>query len=76
MILYLRALLQSETKAIIDLLHQMADKGLLLDSEIISTILTCLCDMSKDIDVMEILPNFSQEASKGARISCECFYQN
>uniref|UniRef100_A0A7N2QYN4 Pentatricopeptide repeat-containing protein n=1 Tax=Quercus lobata TaxID=97700 RepID=A0A7N2QYN4_QUELO len=42
---------KGKTKEIIDLLPQMADKGVVLDSEIISTILTCLCDMFADANI-------------------------
>ncbi|KAK7848589.1 pentatricopeptide repeat-containing protein [Quercus suber] len=58
-----------KTKEIIDF-DKWQIKVLFL-TQIISTILTCLCDMSEDLDVMEILPNFSLEASKEASISCD-----
>ncbi|KAM1092622.1 hypothetical protein ACFX19_020180 [Malus domestica] len=55
----------------VPLCKEMADKGVVLDSEITSTILECLCEISDDVDVMKILPTFSQETSKGASITCD-----
>ncbi|KAM0972141.1 hypothetical protein TB2_019519 [Malus domestica] len=63
--------LKGDTEEIVNLLHQMADKGVVLDSEITSTILECLSEISDDVDVMKILPTFSQETSKGASITCD-----
>ncbi|XP_004301453.1 PREDICTED: pentatricopeptide repeat-containing protein At4g28010-like [Fragaria vesca subsp. vesca] len=59
-----------ETEEIVNLLHQMADKGVNLDKEITSTILVCLCQISDNVDVMEVLPNFSRETSNGISITC------
>ncbi|KAK9912472.1 hypothetical protein M0R45_036334 [Rubus argutus] len=61
---------KGETEEIVNLLHQMADKGVILDKEITSTILACLCQISDDVDVMEVLPTFSKETSKGTSITC------
>lgn len=55
---------------IINLLHQMAAKGIVLDRKIVSTILTCLCHSIQEVDVMELLPTFFQGTSEGASISC------
>ncbi|CAK9156333.1 unnamed protein product [Ilex paraguariensis] len=60
-----------EMDKIINLLHQMAAKGVVLDSEITSTILTCLCDISGDLDVIKFLPSFPQDTSIGLRVSCD-----
>ena len=65
--------LKGETEKIISLLHQMADKDVVLDSKLTSTILACLCHMSRNLDVEKILPKFSQQSehtSKGATIKC------
>ncbi|KAL2957945.1 hypothetical protein AAZX31_18G179600 [Glycine max] len=65
--------LKGETEKIISLLHQMADKDVVLDSKLTSTILACLCHMSRDLDVETILPKLSQQSehtSKGATIKC------
>ncbi|RZB52807.1 Pentatricopeptide repeat-containing protein isoform C [Glycine soja] len=65
--------LKGETEKIISLLHQMADKDVVPDSKLTSTILACLCHMSRDLDVETILPKLSQQSehtSKGATIKC------
>ncbi|KAJ0020846.1 hypothetical protein Pint_30838 [Pistacia integerrima] len=61
---------KGETGEIINLIHQMAHKGVHLDSELTSTILICLCNISEDLDVEKLLPQFSQEMSKGTSFSC------
>ncbi|KAI4308195.1 hypothetical protein L6164_031293 [Bauhinia variegata] len=58
------------TEKVVHLLHQMADKGVVLDSEITSTILICLCRSSRDLDIAKVLPDFSRETSKGTSITC------
>jgi len=68
--------LKAETEKIISLLHRMADQDVVLDSKLSSTILACLCHMSRDLDVEKILPNFSQHTehtTKGTTIKCHEF---
>lgn len=62
--------LNGETEEIIDLLHKMAAKGIELDLGLTSTILECLCNISEDLNVEELLPNFSQKKSEGFSIPC------
>ncbi|GFZ20624.1 tetratricopeptide repeat (TPR)-like superfamily protein [Actinidia rufa] len=60
---------RGEKEEIINLLHKIAAKGVHLDSEITSTILMCICYLSEDINIMELLPSFSQQTSKGSSIT-------
>ena len=61
---------RGEKEEIINLLHKIAAEGVHLDSEINSTILMCICYLSEDINIMELLPNFSQQTFKGSSITC------
>ncbi|KAK3005477.1 hypothetical protein RJ639_017510 [Escallonia herrerae] len=61
---------KGETDELIKLLHHMAAEGVVLDSGLTSTILTCLCCIPEDLDIAEILPNFSKETPKGLSITC------
>ncbi|EEF36331.1 conserved hypothetical protein [Ricinus communis] len=47
----------------INLLQLMADKGVVLDSEIKNTIMTSLCHSSLGKDIVGLLPNFASEKS-------------
>lgn len=62
--------LKGKTEKVVSMLQQMADKDVVLDSKLTSTILACLCNMSKDVDIEKILPKFSQHTSVGASIKC------
>ncbi|CAL5358041.1 unnamed protein product [Camellia sinensis] len=61
---------RGEKEEFINLLRKMAAKGVVLDSEITSTILECICHISEDLNIMELLPSFSQQPSEGLSITC------
>ncbi|CAH9094428.1 unnamed protein product [Cuscuta epithymum] len=63
--------LKGEPDEIIHMLHQMAAKGIVLDSKITSTILRCICDMSEDLDLAELLPKFAEQQSKEICVPCD-----
>ncbi|EEF36328.1 conserved hypothetical protein [Ricinus communis] len=48
----------------------MADKGVVLGSEIKNTIMTFLCHSSFGKDIVGLLPNFASEVSEKSSISC------
>lgn len=62
--------LNGETEEIFYLLHKMAAKGIQLDNGLTSTILECICNISEDLNVEEMLPNLSQKNSEGFSIPC------
>lgn len=61
---------KGEMGEVIDLLHQMAAENVVLSPEIKATILESLCS-STDLDMVDLLPTFSQDAPKEVVIPCK-----
>lgn len=60
-----------EMKEVINLLRQMADEKVVIDSTTTHTILNCLCYSSQGADIVKLLPNFAPEIPEGTSISCD-----
>ncbi|VFQ63497.1 unnamed protein product [Cuscuta campestris] len=58
------SLKEGKSDEILRLLHEMSDKGIVLDSKITSTILRYLSDTPEALHLVELLPNFPRQQSK------------